>query len=171
MKQCRCLHVSREYCSFAISLLVLVLLAVPQVQAQFSGAVSPASAYSIPQSQLIQPDALNRLLQAPAAAKPLVLQVGSHIFFSQAHIPGSTYAGPGSQPAGLQLLESSVNSSPKDRLIILYCGCCPWNRCPNVGPAYHRLRDLGFTHVKVLYLANNFGDDWVAKGYPVEEPH
>jgi hypothetical protein len=22
--------------------------------------------------------------------------------------------------------------------------------------------------VKALYLANNFGDDWVSKGYPVE---
>jgi hypothetical protein len=26
--------------------------------------------------------------------------------------------------------------------------------------------DLGFTNVRVLYLANNFGDDWVNKGYP-----
>jgi hypothetical protein len=27
---------------------------------------------------------------------------------------------------------------------------------------------MGFTNVKVLYLANNFGADWVDKGYPVE---
>ena len=26
---------------------------------------------------------------------------------------------------------------------------------------------MGFTNVKVLYLANNFGADWVDKGYPV----
>ncbi len=57
-------------------------------------------------------------------------------------------------------------SLPKDKQIVLYCGCCPWNRCPNVGPAYKRLHDLGFTNVKVLYIANNFGDDWVNKGYP-----
>jgi hypothetical protein len=38
-----------------------------------------------------------------------------------------------------------------------------------VGPAYARLHDLGFTNVKVLYMANNFGDDWVAKGYRVEQ--
>jgi hypothetical protein len=25
--------------------------------------------------------------------------------------------------------------------------------------------------VKVLYLANNLGADWVAKGYPVERSH
>jgi hypothetical protein len=30
---------------------------------------------------------------------------------------------------------------------------------------------LGFTHVKVLYIADNFGDDWVNPGYPVtKEP-
>jgi hypothetical protein len=25
---------------------------------------------------------------------------------------------------------------------------------------------MGFTKVRVLYIANNFGADWVAKGYP-----
>jgi hypothetical protein len=28
---------------------------------------------------------------------------------------------------------------------------------------------MGFTNVKVLYLANNFGADWADKGYPVEQ--
>jgi hypothetical protein len=28
---------------------------------------------------------------------------------------------------------------------------------------------MGFTRVKVLYLANNFGADWVSKGYAVEQ--
>ncbi len=116
----------------------------------------------------MQPEALNRLLQSASAEKPTVLQVGSRIFFAEAHIPAAQFAGPGSQPAGLQLLEIRLASTKKEKLIVLYCGCCPWNRCPNVGPAYKQLRDLGFTNVKVLYLANNFGDDWVAKGYPVE---
>jgi hypothetical protein len=89
--------------------------------------------------------------------------------YSQAHIPGSRYAGPGSQSDGLRLLESIVAKTPKSKFIVLYCGCCPWNRCPNVGPAYKRLHDLGFTNVKVLYLANNFGDDWAYKGYRVEQ--
>jgi hypothetical protein len=26
---------------------------------------------------------------------------------------------------------------------------------------------MGFTNVKVLYIADNFGKDWVDKGYPV----
>ena len=66
------------------------------------------------------------------------------------------------------LLKKFAAPLKKDQLIVIYCGCCPWNRCPNIGPAYKQLRDLGFTNVKALYLANNFGDDWVAKGYPTE---
>jgi hypothetical protein len=26
---------------------------------------------------------------------------------------------------------------------------------------------VGFTNVKVLYISNNFGTNWVDKGYPV----
>jgi len=154
---------------FAALAVLTIFFAAPQCRAQFSGGeVSAASALSIPQSQLIQPEALNRLLQAAEAGRPLVLQVGSHLMFTEAHIPGSIYAGPGSQPSGLQLLASKVASTPKNKLIVIYCGCCPWGHCPNIGPAFKRLRDLGFTNVKALYLANNFGDDWVTKGYKVE---
>jgi len=28
---------------------------------------------------------------------------------------------------------------------------------------------MGFTNVKVLYIAQNFGADWVSKGYPTEK--
>jgi thiosulfate/3-mercaptopyruvate sulfurtransferase len=134
-----------------------------------SSAAPPGSAFSIPQAQLLQPDALNRLLQAAGADKPLVLQVGSHVLYAQAHIPGGEYVGPGSQPAGLQSLQSRVASLPHKTIIVLYCGCCPWNHCPNIGPAFTKLKEMGFTNVKVLYLADNFGANWVDKGYPVEQ--
>jgi len=133
--------------------------------AQFSPA--PIGATTIPSGSLIQVSELVRLLNS-SAPQPLILQVGSRIFFAEAHIKSAQYAGPCSQPAGIKLLENTVASLPKDRFIVLYCGCCPWNRCPNVGPAFKRLNDLGFTNVKVLCLANNFGDDWVAKGYPTD---
>ena len=131
-------------------------------------APSAASANSIPQSQLMQPEELNRLLHAHGAERPLILQVGSHVLFAQAHISGSEYAGAGSQDAGLQQLRARVGPLPRKTFIVIYCGCCPWNRCPNVGPAYKALTDLGFTRVKALYLADNLGADWVNKGFPVE---
>jgi hypothetical protein len=136
----------------------------------FSLTISAQSATTIPDSQLIQPAQLNTLLASGDQARlPVILQVGSHVFFAQAHITGAQFAGPGSQAAGLDLLEKTVSSLPKHKFIVIYCGCCPWNRCPNVGPAFKRLADLGFTNVKVLYFANNFGDDWVSKGYPTEK--
>ncbi len=129
---------------------------------------SPASASSIPQSQLIQPDELNQLLHTRDAEKLLILQVGSHVLFAQAHIPGSEYAGSSSQDAGLQQLRARVGPLPRKTFVVIYCGCCPWNRCPNLGPAYKALTDMGFTRVKVLYLADNLGADWADKGFPVE---
>ena len=130
-----------------------------------------ASAFTIPTAQLIQPAELNRLLHTHGAEKPLILQVGSRMMFAQAHIPGAEYAGPGSQTEGLDLLRSRVASLPRSTFIVIYCGCCPWNRCPNVGPAYSLLHQIGFTRVKVLYLADNFGDDWVNKGFAIEAGH
>lgn len=134
---------------------------------QFSGPVPQASAGSIPQDALVQPSDVFQMLKG--GTKPVILQVGSRLMFSQAHIPGALYAGPGSQPAGIDLLESRVAGLPKNAFILIYCGCCPWNRCPNMGPAYQRLHAMGFTNVKAMYIASNFGDDWVSKGYPVEK--
>lgn len=132
--------------------------------------LSLASAYQaslIPSTRLINPDELVKVLQSSKGEKPLMIQVGSHVLFSQAHIPGSEYIGPASSESGLQQLRKRVESLPRSRSVILYCGCCPWSHCPNVKPADDALHALGFTNVKVLYIANNFGADWVDKGYPV----
>ena len=153
----------------AVMVAVLAMLCSLQGRAASQWAApSPTSASSIPQSQLIQPDELNQLLNTRSTEKPLILQVGSHVLFAQAHIAGSEYAGPGSQDAGLQQLRARVGPLPRKTFIVVYCGCCPWNRCPNVGPAYKALTEMGFTRVKILYLADNFGADWADKGFPVE---
>jgi hypothetical protein len=128
-------------------------------------------ASTIPTAQLLQPEELNGLLHAEGAEKPVVLQVGSFLMFRESHIPGAAYGGAGSQAVGLQQLQSKVAPLEHKTFIVLYCGCCPWDHCPNVGPAFKLLHDLGFTHVKVLYLADNFGTNWVDKGYPVERRH
>ena len=147
-----------------------VLMAAPQVYGQFSNPGSePLSAMTVPQADLIQPAELIKLLKAGGTERPVLFQVGSFVMFQQAHIPNSAFAGPGSQPAGLTLLKKVSAPLSKEQLIVIYCGCCPWNHCPNIGPAYKQLHDLGFTNVKALYIAHNFGDDWVAKGYPVEK--
>lgn len=122
----------------------------------------------IPASVLIQPQELVRQLQSKGKA-PLILQIGSHVMYAEAHIPGSEYIGPAVQEAGMQRLRDRVHGLAKDQSIVIYCGCCPWKKCPNVRPAYKELAAQGFKNVKVLYIADNFGTDWVSRGYPVEK--
>jgi thiosulfate/3-mercaptopyruvate sulfurtransferase len=122
-------------------------------------------ATQIPASRLVNPAELVALLQS-SKVKPLLIQVGSHVLYSQAHIPGSEYVGPASSENGLQQLRKRVDLLPRNKLIVIYCGCCPWDHCPNIKPADDTLQAMGFTNVKVLYIANNFGTDWVDKGYP-----
>lgn len=127
---------------------------------------SAPSDASIPNSQLVTSEQLANSLQS-AKQKPLVLQVGPHTLYAQAHIPGSEYMGAGSSDEGKQKLRERVKALPKNTAIVIYCGCCPWGHCPNMHPAYQLLHSLGFTNVKALYIADNFGTDWVNKGYPV----
>jgi thiosulfate/3-mercaptopyruvate sulfurtransferase len=133
----------------------------------FSSAILLGQATSLPSSQLINPEDLAKILKAPAGEKPLMLQVGSRVLFEQAHIPGSEYAGPAGNDAGLQTLRHRLDSVPRTKYIVLYCGCCPWAHCPNIKPAADAVHAMGFTNVKMLYIANNFGTDWADKGYPV----
>lgn len=140
---------------------LLALLIVPALHAQFG------SASNIPKSNLIQPAELNKALSSKSAALPLIFQVGSKMMFDQAHIPGSEYIGAGSQSSGIDALKARVAKLKKGQAIVLYCGCCPWGRCPNVEPALAALESLGFTNVKVLYLADDFGTNWMGSGYAV----
>ncbi len=130
---------------------------------------APLSATTVPQTDLVQPAELAGMLKPGFGDRPVVFQVGSFVMFQQAHIPNAGFAGPGSQANGMILLKKFSAPLKKSQLIVIYCGCCPWNHCPNIGPAYKQLHDLGFTNVKALYIASNFGDDWVSKGYPVEK--
>jgi hypothetical protein len=118
-----------------------------------------------PATQVMKPDELARVLSAPDA--PLVLQTGVHLLYRNGHIPRSLYTGPARGAEGLQKLEAAVAQAPKNRTIVLYCGCCPWNDCPNVRPAFRKLISLGFKDVRVLYLPTNFQKDWADRGFPV----
>ena len=111
-------------------------------------------------------DELARLLKDTAAAKPEMFHVGFRVLFAQAHIPGSRFAGPGASPAGLETLRKAVAAVPKAKTIVLYCGCCPWEKCPNMEQPWRLLVADGFTDVRVLYIPTNFGRDWVGKGHP-----
>lgn len=100
---------------------------------------------------------------------PLLIHVGFPVLYRAAHITGSQYAGPGSKPEGIEDLKNAVATQPRDREIALYCGCCPWDRCPNVRPAFAALRAMGFTRFKVVEIPENLKTDWIDKGFPTEK--
>jgi len=131
-------------------------------------AISSGPAASGADTSTLQTMAIDELLRVLKSSqpKPLMFYVGPHTLYEQAHIPDSEFLGAASLPEGQQRLRSRVEYMKKKTAIILYCGCCPWSHCPNANPAYDTLKQLGFTNVKVLYIPNNFGVDWVDKGYP-----
>jgi thiosulfate/3-mercaptopyruvate sulfurtransferase len=116
----------------------------------------------------ISPAELVKALQAPKEQQPLVIQIGFRVMYQQAHIPGSEFIGPADDLSAIQLLRERVQLLPRTAWIVLYCGCCPWERCPNIAPATKAMAAMGFTNVKVVYMPTDFGTDWVSKGYPVQ---
>jgi hypothetical protein len=149
----------RLYCAATVAAVAIMLGASHQ----------PAVAVpegGIPATALIQPADLAKALQASDSGKPLVIQVGSHVLYSQAHIAGSEYIGPAASDAALEQLRKRVKPLARGKFLVIYCGCCPWSHCPNLKPAYDALASMGFTNFRVLYIADNLSTDWIQKGYP-----
>ncbi len=116
---------------------------------------------------LVQPKDLAAQL-AGNGARPALFHVGPNVLYRSKHIPGSVYAGPGNKAEGLDALRAAAGALDRGREVVVYCGCCPWDRCPNVKPAVDLLKQMGFTHVKAVYMETNFAKDWIDRGYPVE---
>ena len=144
---------------FLVWLLTAVLVIPPAIVAQAQSADLPPGS-----ADLIRPEELVKALKS--STQPTVLNVGPKMIFVQAHIPGAEFIGPTNKPEGLEKLRARVASRPRDSFLVIYCGCCPWEHCPNVRPAYKELKQMGFTRLKVLYIATSFGSDWVERGYP-----
>ncbi len=119
--------------------------------------------------ELMQPEQLAAQLKS-TSAKPILIEVSFPVLYRNRHIPGAVYAGPGSRPEGLAALKKAVAGVPKTREVVIYCGCCPMDKCPNIRPAYLALRDMGFQRIRVVSMPTNFAKDWADKGYPVERP-
>ncbi|MFZ3214666.1 MAG: rhodanese-like domain-containing protein [Candidatus Acidiferrales bacterium] len=121
-------------------------------------------------SQTIQPAELAKELAAtPAGDKPVVVCVGFHALYQGAHVPGALFHGAASTEHGIADLRNWAQGVAKSSKVVLYCGCCPLAKCPNIRPAFTALRDMGFSNLRVLLLPQDFNTDWIEKGYPVEK--
>ncbi len=109
---------------------------------------------------------LNRKMGEVQSGKLVLIHVGFRVMYEIAHVPGSTYTGSASTPEGITELRKFAAKLPRKQQIVIYCGCCPWNHCPNIRPAFEALKQMGFSNLKALDIPQRLGDDWTAKGYP-----
>ena len=117
---------------------------------------------------MMDPAALAKILQSPDGKQPHVICVAFPVLYKAKHIQHAMFAGPGSKGEGIEALKKAVAGLPKDADIVLYCGCCPMDHCPNLRPAFRALADLGYLKVRVLHIPTNTATDWSGKGYPTE---
>lgn len=121
----------------------------------------------LPKDALMETAALAKAIQG--GHPPIVIAVPFAVLYRAKHILHAVDGGVGSKPEGLEKLKLSVAKLPKDADIVVYCGCCPMDKCPNIRPAFRALKQLGFTHVRALNVPTNMHTDWYTKGYPTEQ--
>ena len=124
----------------------------------------PEKTYPWTNNQLMEPADLNLLLAAPNGSMPVIFNIGA-----VEDIKGARHIGAVSNASTLELFTKQVANLSKSTHIIIYCGCCPFTRCPNIQPAFLTLKKLGFNNIKVLNLPVNLKTNWIAKGYSLEK--
>ena len=113
--------------------------------------------------QIMDPASLALNLKDPKAPKPVIYNIGPI-----EQIKGAIKIGPARDKKNLDAMRTQLSKLPKNKEIVIYCGCCPFQRCPNIRPAFELLNELKFTNVKLLNLSTNLNVDWISKGYPME---
>ena len=92
---------------------------------------------------------------------PLIYCVGPGVV-----IPGSVDIGMTEDKKNIEKFEAAISKLPRNANIVIYCGCCPFAKCPNVRPAIASLQQMKFTNYHLLNIPKNIKTDWIAKGYP-----
>lgn len=115
-------------------------------------------------NQLMEADVLAQKINKNQLDNTLILSIG----FDDV-IAGSTYIGAGRDKASIEKLEKILLGVSKDTEVVIYCGCCPFDRCPNIRPAFEAVQNLGFKNAKLLNIPDNIKVDWLDKDYPTKE--
>ncbi len=121
-------------------------------------------------NQLIEPSELAAKITNKNAKPPFIISVspeGAHGIRPGKGIKGAVDFGAADEPQNLEKLKASLEEVPRNKEIVLYCGCCPFNVCPNIRPAFSLLNEMGFTNHQLLNLKKNIRVDWLNKGYPM----
>jgi thiosulfate/3-mercaptopyruvate sulfurtransferase len=112
--------------------------------------------------QLMEPKVLADIITDPTQKQPLVISIGP-----AGLIKGAIEAHPARDKENLEKLRTKLSAEPKDRQMVIYCGCCPFKDCPNIRPAFTLLNQMGFKNHKLLNITQNLKVNWIDKGYPM----
>jgi thiosulfate/3-mercaptopyruvate sulfurtransferase len=155
---------------FVIGISAALPLASVLQPAQSGAATQEKASDPWPSSQVLQAaDFVREFAGAKDANSPTIVYVGFRTLFEGGHVPDASFHGTASKEEGLAELKKWIATLPRSANLVIYCGCCPFDRCPNIRPAYKTLHEMGFTHVRVLVLPTSFAADWVEKGYPMQK--
>lgn len=72
-----------------------------------------------------------------------------------------------SDKENMKKFKKYLKNVSKDQEIVIYCGCCPNDVCPNLTPAFEYMQKKKFTNFKILEIPENIKVDWILKDYPV----
>ncbi|GAB3359544.1 hypothetical protein GCM10027566_25000 [Arachidicoccus ginsenosidivorans] len=143
----------------ALLSVILIVTAAFSLQASAQDKTQPWNA-----NQLLAPEVLAKNIGISDTAAPLIICIGP-----SALIKGSVEIGPAQEHDNLVKLRQLLSKQPKDREMVIYCGCCPFDKCPNIRPAFAVLKEMEFTDPKLLNLPHNLKVDWIDKGFPINE--
>jgi thiosulfate/3-mercaptopyruvate sulfurtransferase len=114
--------------------------------------------------QLMEPAQLAAVINEPRSPQPLIISVGPGGLIKNSIDVGSV-----KEKENLNKLKALLTKQPKDKAIVIYCGCCPFHNCPNIRPAFNLLNEMKFTNHKLLNLPHNIKADWLNKDFPVSD--
>jgi len=116
------------------------------------------------ESQLMKTENLASRISLAQTDDLLILSVGP-----DALIKESVDMGAARDAENLEKMRKYLENVPRDKEVVIYCGCCPFSRCPNIRPAFSLLVEMGFKNPKLLDIPQNIRVDWLTKNYPVQE--
>jgi thiosulfate/3-mercaptopyruvate sulfurtransferase len=151
----------------ALTVLFAALATFVSVPAMRGGEKKPSDPWTL--AQIVQASDFVLELGDKNGTPPTVVYVGFRTLFAGGHIPGATFHGTGSTEQGLADLKKWADSLPRTTNLVVYCGCCPFEKCPNIRPAFTALSGMGFKKMRLLVLPTSFAADWADKGYPIQK--
>jgi len=114
--------------------------------------------------QLMEPAVLAEKLNTGKMENTYIFNIGP-----AGEIKNSIAIGATQEAGNLTAFKNRLTRIPKDAAVVIYCGCCPFEHCPNIRPAFELLNEMKFSNAKLLDLPKNLKVNWIDYGYPMQK--